>query len=469
MKKETIIKIMAIILIVIAIICGSFYCIKEADFKVKNKDNTIEIGLNEKVDISKKVDACYSFFFHCFKPKITIDKDINTKKLGEYKVVVNLKYKDKQQNKKMIVKVIDKTAPELTLKEEQYYVCPNGKVPKYNVEAIDNIDGDVSSSIKASYEEKQLFFEAKDKHGNKKRKRAKSIIADKEQPKIELKDGNVYYMKLNEEYQEPGYLAIDNCDDDLTSKVEVRGEVDNTKSGTYTIKYKVKDSSNNEFEIDRLVYVLDGDMNRGSYKIIYLTFDDGPSAYTGKLLDILQKYNVKATFFVTGMQQQYNSNIKRAYDEGHSLGLHTYTHNYNIYASVDAFFNDLNSIQTYIEQLTGHKTYLMRFAGGSSNTVSRFYSIGIMSILTTEVENRGFRYWDWNVSTGDGGTVSTEQVFINAINGIQEKNHSFVLMHDTKEDTVNAVESIIQYGLANGYDFLPLTMNAPSCQHGVNN
>lgn len=469
MKRKLIVKILLVFVTTFILLGGCFYCIKNADFKIENKDNIIEIGLNEKLDLSKEIKVCYRIFFHCFKTKITYDKNIKTNELKTYETLIHLKYKNKVKNEKIIIKVVDKIAPKITLKEEEYQVCPNGKVPKYQVEAHDNIDGDVSLSIKASYTDDNLYFEAHDSRGNKARKRAKSKIQDTNSPKIELTNGNVVYLIKNEQYNEPGFVANDDCDGNITDKVVVSGEVNPSVSGSYTINYKVSDSNGNITEINRIVYVLSGDMNNGSSKIIFLTFDDGPSAYTNQLLDILKKYNVKVTFFVTNAKGQYGDNITRAYNEGHTIGLHTFTHQYSIYSSIDAYFNDLYTIQNYVESLTGSKSYVMRFPGGSSNTVSRSYSQGIMSILTTEVENRGFRYWDWNVSTGDGGTATTEQVISNAIAGIQRNNTSFVLMHDTKGDTVNGVESIIQYGLANGYDFLPLSISAPSCHHGVNN
>lgn len=204
---------------------------------------------------------------------------------------------------------------------------------------------------------------------------------------------------------------------------------------------------------------------------IYLTFDDGPSAYTPKLLDVLAKYNVKATFFVVNIGD--TATIKREYDEGHTVALHSATHNYSyVYSSLDNYFADLNKVQTKVEQITGVKTYLMRFPGGSSNTVSRRYDGGthIMSKLSQEVVKRGFTYFDWNVLSGDADVAKTsDAVYNNVISTLKTSGSSVVLQHDTKEFSVDAVERIIRYGLDHNYIFAPLDSKSPTAHHRVNN
>ena len=135
---------------------------------------------------------------------------------------------------------------------------------------------------------------------------------------------------------------------------------------------------------------------------IYLTFDDGPGPYTAELLDTLQRYGVRATFFVTGAGD--DDLILREYREGHAVGLHTLSHNYAyIYASIENFMADLVAVQERVRRITGYESHLMRFPGGSSNTVSALYDggAGIMSQLAPEVERRGFYYFDWNIASGD--------------------------------------------------------------------
>jgi peptidoglycan/xylan/chitin deacetylase (PgdA/CDA1 family) len=188
------------------------------------------------------------------------------------------------------------------------------------------------------------------------------------------------------------------------------------------------------------------------------------------LLDILKKYNVSATFFVTGNGD--DAMIAREYKEGHAIGLHTLSHNYSyIYRSVDNFFDDLYAVQDRVKAITGTTSMLMRFPGGSSNTVSRRYDGGkhIMSILTWEVENRGFTYFDWDILSGDAGETTDTGEVIERVTSAIHPGENVVLQHDIKDFSVAAVEEIIKFGKANGYKFEKLTNKSFTAHHGVNN
>ena len=203
---------------------------------------------------------------------------------------------------------------------------------------------------------------------------------------------------------------------------------------------------------------------------MYLTFDDGPGQYTAELLDILKKYNVHATFFVTGVGS--DELLKREYEEGHAIGLHTFSHNYSyIYTSPGAFWADLVRVQERVEAATGYKSFLMRFPGGSSNTVSRRYDGGsrIMTALTREANEKGFTYFDWNVTSGDAGETTSTDVIVENVTSQLKEGSSIVLQHDIKGFSVAAVERIIQYGLNNGYTFMKLDTTSPTSHHPVNN
>jgi hypothetical protein len=150
------------------------------------------------------------------------------------------------------------------------------------------------------------------------------------------------------------------------------------------------------------------------HKFVYLTFDDGPSQYTPRVLEILRKNGIKATFFV-----EYNPNqeyYRQIAADGHTLALHTYTHDYKkVYASEDAFFDDLNRISSYVKDITGIDSKIVRVAGGSSNTISRHYSTGIMTRITGDLDNRGYVYFDWNAQCDDATTlgISPENILKN--------------------------------------------------------
>lgn len=205
-------------------------------------------------------------------------------------------------------------------------------------------------------------------------------------------------------------------------------------------------------------------------KVVYLTFDDGPSIYTNDILNTLDKYNVKATFFVT-CSGDINGLAKKILDKGHTLALHTCTHKYsNIYSSEDAYFNDLNEISTRVENTTGYKSKYIRFPGGSSNTVSRF-NRGIMTRLTKKVQENGYKYYDWNIDSNDAAGANKNQVYSNVIGALKNSNRTtnMVLMHDTKSSTKDALDNIIKDALDMGYTFSNINDYTSEIHHGVNN
>lgn len=210
----------------------------------------------------------------------------------------------------------------------------------------------------------------------------------------------------------------------------------------------------------------------GNDKILYLTFDDGPSKQTQKVLDILDRYNAKATFFVV-YAKNYTYQYKNVVDHGHSIGLHSYTHDYSdIYRSVDRYFADLNKISDLVYDCTGVRSKLIRFPGGSSNTVSRRYRTGIMTRLTGEVEKRGYVYFDWNGANNDatGVNYTPNQMYRYAISA-NGKKEIVMLMHDAspKDNSVASLASIIEFYQAQGYLCMALHENSFTAHHRVAN
>lgn len=433
-----------------------------------NGDEYVEINVFEEYQ-DKGAYSCYSdiFGFCLYEPEIKINNLVDTSKLGEYTIIYTISSSFHQKQIERKVKVIDKTPPLISVKEETILTCPNNHDFKITYQATDNYDQDITDKVITKIEDNQYILEVSDSSGNFTTLTLPIIYEDKEKPKITLKGDKTIYLLKGEEYQELGYTATDNCLGNITDQVKVTSNVNINKSGKYTISYTVSDDLKNTTKVTRIVYVYEKnpDIPIGD-KVIYLTFDDGPSAYTNELLDILKKYNVKATFFVTGNGS--DAVIKRAYEEGHSIGLHTYSHNYNkVYQSVDAYFNDLNKISNRVERITGQKSKLIRFPGGSSNTVSNFNK-GIMTKLALEVEVRGYKYFDWNVGSSDTSTSDSNKIANNVIKSLR-KGSNIVLQHDTKYSSVKAVSKIIEYGLANGYIFAPLDITSPSAHHKIAN
>ena len=282
-------------------------------------------------------------------------------------------------------------------------------------------------------------------------------VVDKEAPVITINGSKEMTLYIGSKYEDQGVKVTDNVDGDITDKVSKTGEVDTSKEGTYEIVYKISDSSNNESTETRKVTVKKkqvADLSCGKANTIYLTFDDGPNSYyTPVILDVLKKYNIKATFFVTSAGP--DELIKREFDEGHVIALHSSSHAYDkIYRSSEAFWNDINTVSSRVERITGQKSYLIRFPGGSSNTISRHYKLGIMAQLAKEVEERGYAYFDWNISSGDAGETTDPNVELNyVISGLSKSRGNVILMHDIKKHTSIAIENIIKYGLDRGYKF----------------
>lgn len=209
-----------------------------------------------------------------------------------------------------------------------------------------------------------------------------------------------------------------------------------------------------------------------SAKTIYLTFDDGPSPRTPEVLRILKQYGVKATFFVIN-GGKYNKYMKDIVADGHTIALHSYSHDYKkIYSSEAAYFQDLQQISDLVYSETGVRSNIVRFPGGSSNTVSRKYNKGIMRRLTSEVTDKGYSYFDWNVSSGDAnGNSIPAATLINNCRKVPSKQTIVVLMHDAaaKKTTVAALPAIIEYYKAAGCNFGTLSESTPTVhQHVLN-
>lgn len=205
-------------------------------------------------------------------------------------------------------------------------------------------------------------------------------------------------------------------------------------------------------------------------KTVYLTFDDGPSAITSEILDILKEEDVKATFFVSFVNNEASKKLyQRIIKEGHTIGVRSADHDYNkIYDSVDSYLKDFAKTSQRIQDATGKRPEIFRFPGGSINA----YNSEIYQPLIAEMLRRGYTYYDWNVSSGDAAAKATSKSIYNAvINGVSGKERAIVLMHDSssKTATAAALPDIIKDLQTEGYHFQRLdTTVRPVCFSYIN-
>ncbi len=221
--------------------------------------------------------------------------------------------------------------------------------------------------------------------------------------------------------------AADSADDSSISEVHTTSGVDES------------DRSVDEVQSDA------AETEEGIRKV-YLTFDDGPSSNTGRILDVLAEYDVKATFFVVGKEEEeYQPLYNRIVQEGHTLAMHSYSHKYNeIYQSVDSFTSDLSELQEFLYDTTGVWCRYYRFPGGSSNSVS---SVD-MHDLIAYLDEQDMTYFDWNVSSGDAasGYISPNDIIRNCTGNLKDFDEAIILMHDAsnKNSTVEALPTLIE-------------------------
>lgn len=250
-------------------------------------------------------------------------------------------------------------------------------------------------------------------------------------------------------------------------KVEVESsELDVQKEGDYLVTYKATSEGGAVGKKTVTFHV-----KNPKHKVIYLTFDDGPSNLTGKVLEILRENEVHATFFVTGNHQSYTKYMRQAFKEGNAIAAHTYCHDYSIYKSFDTFFDDLDKIEAVIEKEIGQRTPIIRFPGGSSNHVFAKYNSDpeFMMKLTDEVQKRGYQYFDWNLSNHDASANLVDVETIKAKACRASQNEIYLLMHDSpaKTTTVEALPTIIQYFKEKGYEFATIQSTGAICHHDI--
>ncbi len=404
--------------------------------------------------------------------EVQIRGQVDPASIGKYTVDYAARYFWWKAEAQRTVRVVDTVGPVITLVEgDGIPIAPGTPYPEPGFTATDNYDGDITDRVVRTEADGVIRYAVFDSSGNPAYAQREIPYLELQPPQILLEGGEAVTIPAGTVFTDPGYSAMDGSGADLADRVTVEGEVLWYVPGTYTLTYSMTDFFGNAYSAVRNVTVEAlprTETVEPSGKVIYLTFDDGPGPHTEALLEVLRKYGVKATFFVTN--SGYGGVMKSIVDQGHSIGIHTMTHNYEqIYASPEAYFADLYGMQEIIYRNTGVRTTLVRFPGGSSNTVSCFNE-GVMTLLTEAVQDAGFQYFDWNVDSNDaGGAKKAQTVLNNVAAGVSQNRISVVLQHDIHPYSVEAVEDIIIWGRDNGYSFLPLKPDSPPMHHGVNN
>ena len=408
---------------------------------------------------------------------VTVEGRVNTDVPGDYTLTYQADFRGRSYTAKRLVHVEDREAPELALTgQAEVTVSRYDLFQDPGATARDRCDGDLTASIqvtdKASGDVHTLTYTVTDKAGNAATATRRVTVRDIVAPVITLSGQRELFVPLGGAYQEPGYTAQDDADGDLTASVTRAGTVDTSVPGVYTLTYTVSDKAGNTASATRQVSVYE---NSSGGSPVYLTFDDGPSdRVTPRVLDTLKAYNVHATFFIVNYGESGKALIRRMIDEGHTVAIHGYSHDYAaIYKSDEAFMQNVYRLRDRLRSDFGYEAAIIRFPGGSSNTVSRQYSVGIMSRLAQRVQAEGFTYFDWNVSSGDaaGTPASSGQIYNIVTSALRHGRSNVVLMHDAgaKGTTADALPDIIRYCLANGYSIQPITPATKPVHHGIAN
>lgn len=455
MKKQ--VQLFIKILISLSTLLVLVSCSK-GDFYLKGKT---------KINLEVHTDYVDPGYYIKDNQTVLIDGFVDSDTLGTYTLTYTTNLNDKVVSLERVVNVVDTTAPIITLNgSEENFVCLSKNYLEEGFSALDNYDGDLSSSVIVSPIKNGFSYKVSDQSGNLAELKRSFTIEDTQAPTLDLIGSDTIKIQKDSQYIEYGALAEDNCGD-VSSKIVINHNIKSSVLGTYTVTYSVSDENNNTTTKTREVIVTDE-----AQAIVYLTFDDGPSSLTLDVLDVLETYKVKATFFVWTKKPEFEPIMLEAYQKGHTIALHTASHNYNvIYASTTNYFNDLYSVQSWVKEVTGSTSMILRFPGGSSNTSSD-YNPGIMTKVTNLVTQRGFHYFDWNVSSGDGSNdTTTEKIIYNVTRNIKSTRINVVLMHDSKnhQATVDALPGILDYLQSIGALVLPITMETPEIHHAVNN
>ncbi len=398
---------------------------------------------------------------------------VDTATLGRYELTYSVGYGLREYSCTRTVTVKDMSPPVITLKHSDGNRA--GWLRGYEEEgytAVDDVDGDITDRVTREETADQIRYTVKDLAGNES-SAVRTIEFANTRPELFLAGATEMHVAAGLSFQDPGCAARDSLGNDMTRYVVREGEVIPYEAGTYELSYSITNAAGETVQTKRSVFVEENELPETvapDKKTIYLTFNGGPGPFTEQLLDVLKKYEVQATFFVSCAEPEFAACIGRAYREGHAVGVLSAGQDYRaVYESERTFFEDFKKVEDLILEQTGSYSSICRFPRGSSNTVSVFNK-GIMTRLAADINGMGYQYFDWDVDSGDAGkTTKTDVVASNVINGIYGRDTAVVLQHDTKDFSVEAVETIIKWGMRRGYSFRALDVTSPPAHHRIVN
>ena len=402
------------------------------------------------------------------KYQIVTSNNVNKDVFGKYYATYEIKYRLRTFKLTREIVVVDDIKPLILADKEsiQRDYCSLKDLDSFTYTINDNYDGEITDKGVVTKNENSYRISAIDSNGNEGVLDIPIVLTPKPDNIFKINGTSTIYAVRGAKYNDSGVTYTDGCGNKLEGVI-VNSNVDTSKDGKYTVTYQVDDK-----KLTREVIVYNpssGSNISNKDRVIYLTFDDGPCQYTQKVLDTLNKYNVKATFFVTHQFAGYVHLIEKEYASGHAVGVHSYTHNWNIYRSVDTYVSDFNRMNDDILKYTGVKSNIFRFPGGSSNTISRNYAKGVVKAIASYMTNQGYAYFDWDVDSGDASGASRSKIYSNVVNGVKYCTKCVVLMHDIKPNTVNELDNILKTLTSNGYRFGTLSTASVTVHHAIAN
>ena len=284
--------------------------------------------------------------------------------------------------------------------------------------------------------------------------------------RIELSGGEEIDWPCGVPFSDPGFVTVGKTGADMTEKTEVSGRVICWKCGDYVLEYCFTDDDGEQINHQRTVHVVPVALPEivQEEKVIYLSFDDGPCENTREVLEILEKYDAKATFVVITSRTKFLDILPEIKDAGHSVGIHANKHSIErLYTSERTFFEDFMTVQEIVHEYTGEYAQISRFPGGSRTAngyLGHKMENGMMDIKNM-LADMGIRYYDWNVQTEASKSGSSKDTVDRFTTMVPGQTVPVSLQHDTRAYSVRALEEMLQWGIENGYTFKAMDNTVP--------